>query len=287
MTFADILSVGIQPISVFVDINNTVYVASKTLNSIKIWLRGVTSSSTALFSGLFTPHSAFATLNGDIYADNGFLNGRINQLNANATSSTTAMYVSGICYGIFVDIYDRLYCSLGDLHRVVKRTSNNDPYSSSIVAGTGVSGSTSSMLNTPQGIFVSTRFWLYVADSGNDRIQLFLPTQLNGSTVAGNGAPNTITLDSPTGVILDSQDYLFIVDSNNNRIIGSSPNGFRCIVGCSTGSGLAANQLNHPWSLSFDNLGNLFVADAYNSRIQKFNLSINSCGKIQFYSISF
>lgn len=267
-----------------VGVNDTVYVASKSLNSIKIWLGGVTASSTALFSGLIAPHSAFATLNGDIYADNGFLGGRIDLLAVNATTSAVAMYVSGICYSIFVDINGRVYCSLGDLHKVVQRTSNNDPSSSSIVAGTGTSGSTSNKLNTPQGIFVSTQFWLYVADSGNNRIQLFLPTQLNGSTVAGNGAANTITLDNPTGVILDNEGYLFIVDSNNNRIVGSSPSGFRCVVGCSTGSGSAANQLNKPWSLSFDSLGNLFVADTYNSRIQKFTLSANACGKIQLHS---
>ena len=260
--------------------NNTVYVAARILNSIKTWVKGTGSPSTVLFGSLLLPYSVFATITGDIYAHNRFLSDRIDQLIENATASTIAMYVDGICHGIFVDIYDRVYCSLGDFHKVIKRASNDDINASIVVAGTGVSGFALDMLDTPQGIYVSVWFSLFVADSANNRIQLFRATQLNGSTVVGNGAPDTITLDSPTGVVVDNQNNLFIVDSNNNRIVRSSPNGFRCIVGCSTGSGSAANQLNKPWSLSFDSLGNLFVADTYNNRIQKFTLSINSCGKI-------
>ena len=55
-------------------------------------------------------------------------------------------------------------------------------------------GSASDRLADPQGIFVDIDFNLYVADNGNNRIQLFLPGQLNATTVAGIGAPGTITL---------------------------------------------------------------------------------------------
>ncbi|CAF4342654.1 unnamed protein product, partial [Adineta steineri] len=44
----------------------------------------------------------------------------------------------------------------------------------------------------------------------------------------------------------------FIADYFNNRIVGSGPNGFRCLVGCSTVAGSASNQLYYPSSLSFD-----------------------------------
>ena len=117
-----------------------------------------------------------------------------------------------------------------------------------------------------------------MADSGNDRIQLFHSGQLSGTTLAGNGAPGTIPLAYPTGILLDGKGYLFIVDSYNSRIIGSGPDGFRTVAG-GFGNGNASNQLWTPFSLSFDSDGNIFVADGTNHRIQKFILSTNSCSK--------
>jgi DNA-binding beta-propeller fold protein YncE len=149
-----------------------------------------------------------------------------------------------------------------------------------IVAGTGSADSASNTLDNPRGIFVDINFNLYVADCGNDRIQLFQSGKLFGITIAGNSSLNTtITLNCPTGIILDADNYLYIVDSGNQRIIASGSNGFQCLVGCSGTSGSAANQLNNPWSISFDSYGNIFVTDQGNHRIQKFIFSINSCGK--------
>ena len=118
------------------------------------------------------------------------------------------------------------------------------------------------MLNKPQGIFVDKNLNLYVADCLNDRIQLILPGQLNGTTLAINGSNGTFTLACPTDIALDMDDYLFITDALNNRILGLGPFGFRCIVGCTGTTGVAS----------------------YNNRLQKFFLSSNSCGKFNpFY----
>ena len=120
---------------------------------------------------------------------------------------------------------------------------------------------------------------IQLVDQNNNRIQLFRSGELNATTVAGVGSSNiTITLNSPSGVVLDADKYLFIVDQDNNRIVGSGPNGFRCLVGCS-GGGSASNQLYYPQSMAFDSYGNIFVTDRSNTRIQKFLLSRNSCGK--------
>jgi hypothetical protein len=79
---------------------------------------------------------------------------------------------------------------------------------------------------------------------------------------------------------LDAQKYLFIVDSLNHRIVGSGPNGFRCLVGC-YGFGSQSNQLNVPFSLSFDRSGNMFVTDQGRRRIQKFEYLENSSCKLK------
>ncbi|CAF4131525.1 unnamed protein product, partial [Adineta steineri] len=86
-----------------------------------------------------------------------------------------------------------------------------------------------------------------------------------------------ITLYCPTGIILDAEKYLFIVDNGNHRIVGSALNGFRCLVGC-FGAGSQSNQLNYPFSFSFDSYGNMFVTHSLNHRIQKFQYLEESCG---------
>jgi DNA-binding beta-propeller fold protein YncE len=143
-----------------------------------------------------------------------------------------------------------------------------------IAAGNGSSGSESHMLSSPRGIYVNLYFNLYVADCGNNRIQLFPTGQLIGTTLTQN-----VPLNCPTGIVSDADDYLFIVDSNHHRIIEVRPNGFRCLLGCSGVAGSLPNQLNFPQSMAFDSYGNIFVSDRSNNRIQVFNLATNSCGK--------
>jgi DNA-binding beta-propeller fold protein YncE len=184
------------------------------------------------------------------------------------------------CWDIFVDISNMLYCSLGERHQIIAKSLNYNTNSFTIVAGTGSADIALNTLNNPRGIFVDINFDLYVADCGNNRIQLFHEGKLTGITIAGSGSSNlTITLNCPTGIILDADKYLFIVDSGNHRIVRSGLNGFQCLLACSGSSGSASNQLNGPWSLSFDSYGNIFVTDQGNSRIQKFILSTNSSGK--------
>jgi len=224
-------------------------------------------------------YSVFATTNGNIYVDSGINStSGVDVWTYNANTSVAAMYVGQECFGLFVDINDILYCSMRDIHQIVSKSLNSVADTLTVAAGIGCPGSASDMLNLPSGIFVDINLTLYVADCGNDRIQLFQSDPFNGTTVAGNGSGATIALNCPTGIVLDGDNYLFIVDSGNNRIIRSESNGFQCIAGCSRSSGSASNQLNNPWSLSFDSYGNIFVTDRDNNRIQKFILSTNSCG---------
>ena len=191
------------------------------------------------------------------------------------------MSIGTHCAGLFIDINNDLYCAQDDRQQVLKKSLNDPSKANIIAAGTGCAGSASHMLNAPNGIFVTENLNLYLADSGNDRIQLFRSEELNGTTVAGNGSIGTIALSGPAGVALDADGYLFIVDSGNSRIVGSGPYGFRCVVGCSGSFGPSATQLNNPGSLSFDIGGNMLVTDQGNSRIQKFLLVDNTSGKLR------
>jgi hypothetical protein len=264
---------------IFIDINNTAYVPETDLNRVQVWLEGNATPSKTFYGNLISPYTIFATIAGDVYIDNGASNGEVVKWTLNGTNSTTAMFVNGSCLGLFVDINDDLYCCIGYQHQVLKKLFNDSTNTSTMVAGNGTAGSASNMLNNPRRIFVDIEFNLYVADSDNNRVQVFRLGELNGTTVAGTAPPNTITLNCPIGVVLDSEGYLFISDTNDNRIVGSGPNGFRCIVGCLNAMGSASNQLNSPPGIRFDSYGNLYVVDQGNARIQIFSLEINTCGE--------
>ena len=231
-----------------------------------------------IISGNFTnPLSLFVTSNEDIYVDDGWENQRVQKWIAKTKTFVTVMKVNSICDSVFVDTNDTLYCSMWSRDQVVKRWLNDSDMTSIIrVAGTGVQGSAINQLHAPLGIFVDVNYDLYIADSENNRIQLWHLGESSGITVAGEGSSNpTINLFRPSAVVLDGEKYLFIVDRGNHRIVGSGLNGFRCLVGCG-GWGSQTNQLSSPTSFSFDRSGNMFVVDSMNNRIEKF-VYLESC----------
>lgn len=118
-----------------------------------------------------------------------------------------------------------------------------------------------------------------MADSDNNRVQLFRPGQTNGTTVMGKEASINSTLRFPRGVVLDFDGNLFVTDSQNHRIVTIRVNQFLCLIGCDNRSGSSANQLNEPVTTMFDTYGNLFVIDKNNARLQKFTILPNTCGK--------
>ena len=231
----------------FVNSNNSIYTVNKKTNEILIRYNGNNSEPSRKISNRVSNLSSiFVRINGGIY-------------------------VTSTCYAIFVDIYESLYCSMFDKHRVNKKRLDG---TTTIVAGSELN-----TLNHPWGIFVDINLDFYVADWKNSRIQLFRLNQRNGITVAGKDSTKlTIQLFFPTAVVLDGDRYLFIVDYGNNRIIGSDENGFRCIFACSGEKGSTNDKLSAPETMSFDSYGNIYVTDRRNNRVQKI-IKNNICGK--------
>lgn len=267
---------------IFINTDDIIYVPYRSNGHIIILSMRNIKPTKNISSNLSNPLSLFVATSGDIYVDAYISIGGVIKWTLNSTIGVPIMYACNWCWDLFVDVSNTLYCSMYHLHQVVTKSLNSYSNAFSTVAGIrSTRGSASNMLDNPLGIFVDVNFDLYVADTSNNRIQLFPLGELYATTVAGSGSSTTtITLNHPTAVVLDADKYLFIVDSGNHRIVGSGPTGFRCIVGCSKPGGSAANQLFNPLSLSFDSYGNMFVTDPENHRIQKFILSTNSCSKL-------
>jgi peptidoglycan hydrolase-like protein with peptidoglycan-binding domain len=70
---------------------------------------------------------------------------------------------------------------------------------------------------------------------------------------------------------------VYVAEGGNARIMRWVKGGIEgsVIVG-GNGNGGQSNQLNWPVGLSFDRHGNLYVVDAENHRVQKFNIDFNA-----------
>jgi len=74
----------------------------------------------------------------------------------------------------------------------------------------------------PEGIAVDSAGHIWIADTGNNRIEEFLSTgafnnQMIGTYGCCYSAPNT-EFNAPQGLAFDSSGDLYIADANNNRI---------------------------------------------------------------------
>jgi sugar lactone lactonase YvrE len=174
-----------------------------------------------------------------------------------------------------IDRYGSIYVSDRDNHKVIRFASNSSvPI---IIAGiNGEAGNQPNQLYWPYGIYVDDNLTLYIADSGNNRIQMWKYGASSGSTVAGGSSSGTnlAQLSTPVTIIVDMNKYMYIADYSNSRIVRWAPNATSgvCIAACTGTSGTKDNQLHSPWSLTFDNKGSLYVSDNANNRVQKFQI---------------
>ncbi|UJR29473.1 hypothetical protein I4U23_010685 [Adineta vaga] len=129
-------------------------------------------------------------------------------------------------YCLYIDINDILYICDYDNHRIQKWIPNATNGTTIAGNSSGNPGSTSSLLRLPFDLTFDTNGYLYVADSGNNRVQCFPPNSLNGTTVAGTGLLSSASngLNHPTAVLVDNNFDLYVLDEGNTRLMRWSPN---------------------------------------------------------------
>jgi hypothetical protein len=164
------------------------------------------------------------------------------------------------------------------------------------VAGNGTAGyagdgsaATSAELNNPAGVAVDAVGYLYIADSGNNRVR---KVNTGGviSTLAGNGtagysgdggAATAAELQYPTGIGLDSAGNVYIADSLNNvvRAVNPGTGNISTVAGNGTAGYSGDNgpalfgELRNAADAAISSIGNLYISDAANNVVRKVQLN--------------
>ncbi len=114
------------------------------------------------------------------------------------------------------------------------------------------------------GIAVGPDNFLYIADTGNDRIQRFNTDFGQGSVIVPAG-----TVQYPMGIAI-RKTRLYVADDQHHRITVHDTGG-KLLKTIGSGEGDAPGQLQNPYDVAVDPSGRVFVADDLNHRVVRFN----------------
>jgi PKD repeat protein/sugar lactone lactonase YvrE len=145
--------------------------------------------------------------------------------------------------------------------------SSNFTYESSLLNG--------QLSGNVRDIAVDSTGALYLADTGNHRILVF---DTNGTILRqwGGLGPAPGALNNPWGLAIDRNDWVYVADYGNHRIqVFTRMGEFLTEWGKKDANGLPAagtgnGEFNGPASLAFDSIGQLYVSDSNNHRVQVF-----------------
>ena len=197
--------------------------------------------------------------------------------------------------GLVLDPAGNIYAADISNNRIRKITVSTGMIST--IAGTGTGGyngdgilATAAQINIPSALAFDNNGDLYFTDRSNSRIRKVTIATGIISTVAGTGsagyngdgiAATAAQLNNPNEVSFDVNGDMYIADWFNNRVrkVNRSTGIISTIAGTGTagynGDGIAATvaQINGPCGITFDNAGNIYIAEYGGARVRKITIA--------------
>lgn len=132
----------------------------------------------------------------------------------------------------------------------------------------GSAGDGDGELDDPAGVAVAADGTVYVADTGNDRIQRFAADGTFESAWGGTGSGEG-RFHGPTGVAVSPGGDVYVADTGNNRIQQFGADGR--FVRAWGATGTRNGRFNEPSGVAVSAAdGTVYVADTLNNRVQAF-----------------
>jgi predicted membrane-bound mannosyltransferase/sugar lactone lactonase YvrE len=177
--------------------------------------------------------------------------------------------------GLFVDKAGNLWVADSRNNRVQEFDSQGN-----FVAAFGRAGSFQGGFNEPWSLAVDGDGNVYVADTWNHRIEKFGPDfQFTGTwgQPTATASPGLYDMFGPRDILIAADGTLWITDTGNKRLLHYSAAGEA--LGAYGSEGAAPGQFSEPVGLAQDAAGNIYVADTWNGRIQRFTSEMQPAGE--------
>jgi len=136
------------------------------------------------------------------------------------------------------------------------------------VCQAATAGSLAGQLKSPQGIALTAGGNVWVADTGNSRIEKFGPTGNLLNNLSGEGT-ELGKLKSPSAITVAPDGSIWVADTGNNRI--EQWNSSLAFVRTVGNKGTAAGEFQTPSGIEADSTGAIWVSDFGNGRVQEFD----------------
>ena len=182
--------------------------------------------------------------------------------------------------GLVLDEEGNLYIADRNHHRIRKVNAEGIITTIAGMADEGFSGdegpATSAQLDRPSGVAVDEGGYVFIADTGNNRIRQIDPdgviTTLAGGEDGGDGSDTDRQLAAPRDVAVDSDGNLYVTDTGNHQIhvIDDTGTATRVagIEGLGDGGPATEARLLEPAGLALVD-GTIYITDTGNNRIRK------------------
>jgi uncharacterized protein YjiK len=121
----------------------------------------------------------------------------------------------------------------------------------------------------PTDVAVNSSGNVYVADTGNHRIQVFDSSGTYVTTLGSSGSGDNQFQD-PYGIAVDGNDNIYVADEENHRVqIFNSGHTYQATLGVTDEPGGDNSRFDHPRGVAVDSEGRVYVADRDNARVQR------------------
>ena len=166
--------------------------------------------------------------------------------------------------GVAVDADGNVYVADTGNARIKKFNPTGD-----FVGSWGAEGGAEDQLREPTEIAIDNDGALVVLDSETGWIRRYSPTGELVDKLAGPSAG----MYKPRGLDIDSEGNFHVADTGMSRVLVLSPGGQ--IIQIIEREGEASDQFREPVDVLVDQRGNIFIADAVNSRLSRLDYSWN------------